>query len=148
MKSLMGLALGVMVASTGTVWAGQATEHDHAHDAGAPATAGAAQIPAALDAQGMSKMQKDMMARISAFDDQVKALGVEMNAAKTTDAKLAAVTKLLNVFIEQRTMMRTQMDAQSKMMEQMTSMHQTMQHMMAAPPAGSTTPPGTGKAPH
>ena len=71
----------------------------------------------------MSKMQQDMMARMSALDAQVKALGAEMNAATTTDAKLTAVTKLLNVLIEQRSMMRTQMDMQGKMMEQMMSMH-------------------------
>ena len=44
-----------------------------------------------------------------------------MNAAKTTDAKLTAVTKLLTVLIEQRSMMRMQMDTQGKMMEQMMS---------------------------
>jgi ribosomal protein L12E/L44/L45/RPP1/RPP2 len=86
---------------------------------------------------------------MSALDDQIKALGVEMNAAKTTDATLAAVTKLLNVFIEQRSMMRMQMDMQGKMMEQMMSMHQMMQHMMSASPAGSATQPnGNDKVPH
>ncbi len=124
MKSLIGLALGLTVASIGIgvmgfqpaalVWAGQATEHDHTHGADTPATAAAPKTPPPPDAQQLSMMQKDMMARMSVFDDRIKALGVEMNAAKTTDAKLAAVTKLLNVFIEQRSMMRMQMDSQGR----------------------------------
>ena len=81
----------------------------------------------------MSKMRQEMMARMSALDDRINALGIEMNAAKTTDEKLAAVTKLLNVFIEQRSMMRMQMDTQGKMMEQMMSMHQMMSG--GSPPA-------------
>jgi hypothetical protein len=94
-------------------------------------------------------MQQGMMARMSAFDDQIKALGTEMNAAKTTDAKLTAVTKLLNVLIEQRSMMRMQMDTQGKMMEQMMSMHQKMEHMMPASPDGSATQPhGADTNPH
>jgi hypothetical protein len=159
MKSLIGLVLGLTVASIGIgvigfqpgalVWAGQATEHDHTHGAEAPATAAAPKTPAAPDAQQMSTMQKGMMARMSALDDQIKALGVEMNAAKTTDAKLAEVTKLLNVFIEQRSMMRMQMETQGKMMEQMMSMHQMMQHMMSGSPDGSATSPhGDDRNPH
>lgn len=151
MKSLIGLVRGLTVASIGIVvigfqpaalvWAGQATEHDHTHGADTPATAAAPKTPPPPDAQQMSTMQKDMMARMSALDDQIKALGVEMNAAKTTDAKLAAVTKLLNVFIEQRSMMRMQIETQGKTMEQMISMHQMMQHMMSGSPDGSATPP-------
>ena len=143
MKSLIGTVLGLMVASIGTgligfqpkafASAGQATEHDHTHGADAPATAAAPQTPAPPDGQQMSKMRQDMMVRMSALDDQIKALGTEMNAAKTTDAKLAAVTKLLNVFIEQRSMMRMQMDMQGKMMEQMMSMHRMMPG--SSPPA-------------
>jgi ribosomal protein L12E/L44/L45/RPP1/RPP2 len=158
MKSLTGLVPALIVTSIGIgvtgfqpslVWAGQATEHDHTHGADAPATPAAPQTPAPPDGQQMSTMRQDMMARMSALDDQIKALGVEMNAAKTTDAKLAAVTKLLNVFIEQRSMMRMQMDMQGKMMEQMMSMHQMMQHMMSASPAGSATQPnGNDKVPH
>jgi hypothetical protein len=137
MKSLIRFVLGLTVVLLGTgviavqpaalVWAGQ-SEHDHAQGAGAPATAAAPQAPA-----------QDMMARMSALDDQIKALGAEMNAATTTDAKLTAVTKLLNVLLEQRSMMRMQMDMQGKMMEQMMSMHQMMQKMMSASP---------DKAPH
>jgi hypothetical protein len=159
MKSLIGLVPALIVTSIGIgvtgfqpsslVWAGQATEHDHTHGADASATPVAPQTPAPPDGQQMSKMRQDMMARMSALDDQIKALGVEMNAAKTTDAKLTAVTKLLNVFIEQRSMMRMQMDAQGKMMEQMMSMHQMMQHMMSTAPDGSAAQPGgTDRAPH
>jgi hypothetical protein len=112
-------------------WAGQATEHDHTQGAGAPATSAATQAPA-----------QDMMARMSALDDQIKALGAEMNAATTTDAKLTAVTKLLNVLLEQRSMMRMQM-------EQMMSMHQMMQRMMSGAADGTAVPPhGSDKAPH
>jgi hypothetical protein len=94
-------------------------------------------------------MRQNMMARMSALDDQITALGVEMNAAKTSDAKLTAVTKLLNVLIEQRSMMRIQMDAQGKMMEQMMSMHQMMQRMMSGAADGTAAAPhGSGKAPH
>jgi hypothetical protein len=135
MKSLIPFVLGLTVVLLGTgviavqpaalVWAGQA-EHDHAQ--GAPATPAAPQTSA-----------QDMMARMSALDDRIKALGAEMNAATTTDAKLTAVTKLLNVLLEQRSMMRMQMDMQGKMMEQMMSMHQMMQKMMSASP---------DKAPH
>lgn len=159
MKSLSRFVFGLTVASVGIgvigfqpaalVWAGQATEHDHTHNTGAPPTAAEPQTPAAPDEQKMSQMQQGMMARMSAFDDQIKALGTEMNAAKTTDAKLTAVTKLLNVFIEQRSMMRMQMDTQGKMMEQMMSMHQKMEHMMPASPDGSATQPhGADSNPH
>ena len=159
MKSLIELVPALIVASIGIgvtgfqpsslVWAGQATEHDHAQGADAPAMPVAPQTPAPPAGQQMSKMRQDMMARMSALDDQIKALGVEMNAATTTDAKLAAVTKLLNVFIEQRSMMRMQMDMQGKMMEQMMSMHQMMQHMMSSSAAGSTTQPnGDDKVPN
>jgi len=131
------------------VWAGQATEHDHTHNTGAPPTAAEPRTPAAPDEQKMSQMQQGMMAQMSAFDDQIKALGTEMNAAKTTDAKLTAVTKLLNVLIEQRSMMRMQMDEQGKMMEQMMSMHRKMEHMMPASPDGSATQPhGADTNPH
>jgi hypothetical protein len=150
MKKLIRLMLGLTVVSVGIgvvgfqpaalVWAGQATEHDHTHNTGAP-TAAEPPTPAAPDEQKMSQMQQGMMARMSAFDDRIKALGTEMNAAKTTDAKLTAVTKLLNVLIEQRSMMRMQMDKQAKMMEQMMSMHQKMEHMMPASPDGSATQP-------
>ena len=128
MKSLIGLVLGLVVASIGIgviglrpaalVWAGQATEHDHTHSSDASATPAVSQTPAPPDGLQMSKMRQDMMIRMSALDDRIKALGIEMNAAKTTDEKLAAVTKLLNVLIEQRSMMRMQMDTQGKMMEQ------------------------------
>ena len=158
MKSLTTLVLGLTLASIGIavigvqpaalVWAGQATEHDHTQGAGAPAPTTAPRAAVVPDAQQMSKMKQEMMARMSAADNQIKALGVEMNAAKTTDAKLTAVTKLLNVFIEQRSMMGMQMDMQDKMMEQMMSMHQMMQHMMSAPPGGSTAQPGADKAPY
>ncbi len=159
MKSLMRFVLGLTVVLLGIgvigvqpaalVWAGQATEHDHTQGAGAPATSAAPQTPVPPDGQQMSKMQQDMMSRMSALDDRTKALGAEMNAAKTTDAKLTAVTKLLNVLIEQRSMMRTQMDMQGKMMEQMMSMHQMMQHMMSASPDGSAAQPhGSDQAPH
>ncbi len=89
----------------------------------------------------MSKMQQEMMARMSALDDQIKVLGAEMNSAKTVDAKLAAVTKVLNILIEQRSMMRTQMESQGQMMQQMMSMHQMMQQMMSGAPAAPTTKP-------
>ena len=166
MKSLSRFVFGLTVASVGIgvigfqpavlVWAGQATEHDHTHNTGAPPTAAEPRTPAApdeqkmsTDEQKMSQMQQGMMARMSAFDDQIKALGTEMNAAKTTDAKLTAVTKLLNVLIEQRSMMRMQMDKQGKMMEQMMSMHQMMEHMMPASPDGSATQPhGADTNPH
>jgi hypothetical protein len=159
MKSLSRFVFGLTVASVGIgvigfqpaalVWAGQATEHDHTHNTGAPPTAAEPRTPAAPDEQKMSQMQQGMMARMSAFDDQIKALGTEMNAAKTTDAKLTAVTKLLNVLIEQRSMMRMQMDKQGKMMEQMMSMHQKMEHMMPASPDGSATQPhGADTNPH
>ena len=159
MKSLIGLVLSLTVASIGIgvigfqpaalVWAGQATEHDHTHGADTPATAAAPKTPAPPDAQQMSTMQKDMMARMSALDDQIKALGVEMNSAKTVDVKLDSITKVLNVLIEQRSMMRMQMDTQGKMMEQMMSMHQMMQHMMSTAPGGSATPPrGDDQKPH
>ena len=141
MKSLTRLVFRSMVTligvgaigPAGLAWAGQATEHDHTH--GAPSAATVPQAPAGQDAQQMAKMREQMMARMSAADDQIKALGAEMNAAKTTDAKLTAMTKLLNVLIEQRSMMRMQMDMQDKtMMEQMMSMHQMMQHQMPASP--------------
>ena len=159
MKSLIRFVLGLAVVSVGIgvigfqpaalVWAGQATEHDHTHNTGAPPTAAEPRTPAAPDEQKMSQMQQGMMARMSAFDDQIKALGTEMSAAKTTDAKLTAVTKLLNVLIEQRSMMRMQMDTQGKMMEQMMSMHQMMEHMMPASPDGSATQPhGADSNPH
>jgi hypothetical protein len=159
MKSLIRLVLGLAVVSVGIgvmgfqpaalAWAGQTTEHDHAHGAGVPPTVAAPQAPAAADERKMSEMQQDMMARMSAFDDQIKTLGTEMNAAKTTDAKLTAVTKLLNVLIEQRSMMRMQMDEQGKMMEQMMSMHRKMEHMMPASPDGSATQPhGADTNPH
>jgi hypothetical protein len=159
MKSLSRFVFGLTVASVGIgvigfqpaalVWAGQATEHDHTHNTGAPPTAAEPRTPAAPDEQKMSQMQQGMMARMSAFDDQIKALGTEMNAAKTTDAKLTAVTKLLNVLIEQRSMMRMQMDTQGKMMEQMMSMHQKMEHMMPTSPDGSATQPhGADTNPH
>ena len=76
------------------------------------------QTPAPPDGLRMSKMRQDMMARMSARDDRITTLGIEMNAAKTTDEKSAAVTKRLNVFIEHRSMMRMQVDTQGKMMEQ------------------------------
>jgi hypothetical protein len=136
MKSLIGLVLGLVVASIGIgviglqpaalVWAGQATEHDHTHGADAPATPAVSQPVAPPDGLQMSQMRQDMMARMSVLDDRINALGIEMNAAKTTDEKLAAVTKLLNVFIEQRSMMRMEMDTQGKMMEQMMLMHKMM----------------------
>ena len=159
MKSLSRFVFGLTVVSVGIgvigfqpaalVWAGQATEHDHTHNTGAPPTAAEPRTPAAPDEQKMSQMQQGMMARMSALDDQIKALGNEMNVAKTTEAKLTAVTKLLNVLIEQRSMMRMQMDKQGKMMEQMMSMHQMMQHMMSGSPEGSATPPhGDDKNPH
>jgi hypothetical protein len=159
MKSLSRFVFGLTVVSVGIgvigfqpaalVWAGQATEHDHTHNTGEPPTAAEPRTPAAPDEQKMSQMQQGMMARMSAFDDQIKALGTEMNAAKTTDAKLTAVTKLLNVFIEQRSMMRMLMDQQGKMMEQMMSMHQKMEHMMPASPDGSATQPhGADSNPH
>jgi hypothetical protein len=159
MKSLSRFVFGLTVVSVGIgvirfqpaalVWAGQATEHDHTHNTDAPPTAAEPRTPAAPDEQKMSQMQQGMMARMSAFDDQIKALGTEMNAARTTDAKLTAVTKLLNVLIEQRSMMRMQMDKQGKMMEQMMSMHQKMEHMMPASPDGSATPPhGADTNPH
>jgi len=151
MKSLSRFVFGLTVVSVwigvigfqpaALVWAGQATEHDHTHNTGAPPTAAEPRTPAAPDEQKMSQMQQGMMARMSAFDDQIKALGTEMNAAKTTDAKLTAVTKLLNVLIEQRSMMRMQLETQGKMMEQMMSMHQKMEHMMPASPDGSATQP-------
>ena len=150
MKSLNRLVRGLTVLMFGIgvigvqpavlAWAGQATEHDHTQGAGAPATSAAPQTPAAPDGQQTSKMQQDMMARMSALDDQIKALGAEMNAATTTDAKLTAVTKLLNVLLEQRSMMRTQMDMQGKMMEQMMSMHQMMQRMMRGAADGTAAP--------
>jgi len=159
MKSLIRFVLGLAVVSVGIgvigfqpaalVWAAQATEHDHTHNTGAPPTAAEPRTPAAPDEQKMSQMQQGMMARMSAFDDQIKALGTEMNAAKTTDAKLTAVTKLLNVLIEQRSMMQMQMDQHCKMMEQMMSMHQMMEHMMPASPDGSATQPhGADSNPH
>ncbi len=159
MKSLIQFALGLTVVSVGIgvigfqpaapVWAGQATEHDHTHSTGAPPTAAEGRTPAAPDEQKMSQMQQDMMTRMSAFDDQIKTLGTEMNTAKTTNAKLTAVTKLLNVLIEQRSMMRTQMETQRKMMEQMMSMHQKMEHMMPASPDESATKPhGADTNPH
>jgi hypothetical protein len=159
MKSLMRFVLGLTVVLLGIgiigvqpaalVWAGQATEHDHTQGAGAPPAAAGPQTPAAPDAQQMSKMRQDMMLQMSALDDQIKALGAEMNAARTTDAKLTAVTKLLNVLLEQRSMMRMQMETQSKMMEQMMSMHRMMQQMMSASPDGSTAQPhGSDQAPH
>ena len=156
MKSLIGLVLRLTVVSLGVigfqpaalVWAGQATEHDHTHGAGAPPAAAAQPTPARPDAQQMSTMRKDMMARMSALDDHIKALGVEMNSAKTVDEKLASMSKVLNVLIEQRSMMRTQMDAHGKMMEEMMSMLQMMQHMMSAAPAGSATQPHGDTNPH
>ena len=159
MKSLSRFVFGLTVVSVwigvigfqpaALVWAGQATEHDHTHNTGAPPTAAEPRTPAAPDEQKMSQMQQGMMARMSAFDDQIKALGTEMNAAKTTDAKLTAVTKLLNVLIEQRSMMRMQLETQGKMMEQMMSMHQKMEHMMPASPDGSATQPhGADTNPH
>jgi hypothetical protein len=159
MKSLSRFVFGLTVVSVGIgvigfqpaapVWAGQATEHDHTYNAGAPPTAAEPRTPAAPDEQKMSQMQQGMMARMSALDDQIKALGTEMNAATTIDAKLTAVTKLLNVFIEQRSMMRMQMDTQGKMMEQMMSMRQKMEHMMPASPDGSETQPhGADSNPH
>jgi hypothetical protein len=159
MKSLSRFGFGLTVVSVwigvigfqpaALVWAGQATEHDHTHNTGAPPTAAEPRTPAAPDEQKMSQMQQGMMARMSAFDDQIKALGTEMNAAKTTDAKLTAVTKLLNVLIEQRSMMRMQLDKQGEMMEQMMSMHQKMEHMMPASPDGSATQPhGADTNPH
>ena len=159
MKSLSRFVFGLTVVSVwigvigfqpaALVWAGQATEHDHTHNTGASPTAAEPRTPAAPDEQKMSQMQQGMLARMSAFDDQIRALGTEMNAAKTTNAKLTAVTKLLNVLIEQRSMMRMQMDTQGKMMEQMMSMHQKMEHMMPASPDGSATQPhGADTNPH
>jgi hypothetical protein len=159
MKSLSRFVFGLTVVSVGMgvigfqpaalVWAGQATEHDHTHSTGAPPTAAEPRTPAAPDEQKMSQMQQGMMARMSVLDDQIKTLGTQMNAAKTTNAKLTAVTKLLNVLIEERSMMRMQMDEQGKMMEQMMSMHQKMEHMMPASPDGSATQPhGADTNPH
>lgn len=134
MKSLIALVLGLMVMSIGIgitgfqpaaiVWAGQAIEHDHAHGTGA------------------SAKSQEMMARMSALDDQIKTLDVEMNAARTADAKLTAVTRLLNVLVEQRSLMRMHMETQGKMMEQMMmSMHQMMQRMKTAPVEAAPTAP-------
>ena len=156
MKSFVRFVLGLTIAlwgigvigfqPAGVARAGQATAHDHTGGAGAPPAAAAPQMPAAPDQQ-MSEMRQNMMARMSALDDQITALGVEMNAAKTSDAKLTAVTKLLNVLLEQRSMMRMQMDAQGKMMEQMMPMHQMMQRMMSGAADGTAAPPhGSGKA--
>jgi hypothetical protein len=144
MKSLTRFVFGSMVTLIGVgaigfqpaalAWAGQATGHDHAHDTAAPPAAAASQPPPVQDAQQMAKMREQMIARMAAADTQIKTLGAEMNAAKTTDAKLTAMTKLLNVLIEQRSMMRMQMDMQDKKtMEQMMSMHQMM--MQQSPPA-------------
>ena len=152
MKSIIGLVFGLVgMGVIGTqpaslVWAGQATEHDHTHAADAAATPAAPQTPAPpatppMSGTQMSGMSKDMMARMSALDAQFKALGAELNAATTTDAKVTAMAKLMDLFIEQRSMMRMQMEMQGKMMEQMMSMHQMMQGMMSASPGGSTTPP-------
>lgn len=145
MKSLIGVVVGIMVASFGvglvgfqpamSVWAGQGTEHDHTLGADASAPPGATQSPALPSAQDMSKMRQDMMARMSTLDSQAKGLATEMNNAKSVDAKLAAITKLLNVMVEQRSMMQMQTDMQGKMMEQMMSMHQMM--MQHAQPGAS-----------
>jgi len=154
MEALNRLVFGLGVVSVGLgvlgsqslAWAGQATEHDHTHAADAAAAPAAPQTPAPPAAPQMSGMQmsgmsKDMMARMSALDAQFKALGAELNAATTTDAKVTAMAKLMNLFIEQRSMMRMQMEMQGKMMEQMMSMHQMMQGMMSASPGGATTQP-------
>jgi hypothetical protein len=123
MKSLMTLVLGLTVASFGVglgvppatrVWAGQAAGHDHTQGT----TPDVAPFQTSTDRQKMSAMQQDMMAHMAALDDQLKTLGAEMNSAGTVDAKLDAITKALNVLIEQRSMMRMQMqmEAHSKMM--------------------------------
>ena len=148
MRSLTGIVLAAVAFGIGplafrpaaSAWAAQAvTEHDHDHDAGAPAgtTPATPQMPGRPDAAQMSKMRTDMMARMTAGDTQLKTLTAEMNAAKTTDAKVAAMTTLLNALVEQRSMMRTQMDMQGMMMDQMMSMHQMM---MQHPQPGASKP--------
>jgi len=119
-RKIIGIG-GIGLNRATLVWAGQATEHDHTHGADAPAASALSQTPAPPDGLRMSKMRQDMMARMSARDDRITTLGIEMNAAKTTDEKSAAVTKRLNVFIEHRSMMRMQVDTQGKMMGQMMS---------------------------
>jgi hypothetical protein len=88
-----------------------------------------------------------MLARMSANDDQSKALRVEMDSAKSVDAKRDSITKLQNLLIEQRSTMRMQMETQGTMLEQMMSMHQMMQHIISGSPDGSATPPQGAKNP-
>jgi hypothetical protein len=99
MKWLLGVTLVLAVVSLGA--------------AAAPQTAGPS------DAHQMPAAQQSMMARMSAADDQLAMLRTELNDATTADAKLAATTKILNVLLDERAMMRTQMDDMHKrMMEQ------------------------------
>lgn len=139
MTSRFGVLLALVAVGIGPVafrpvtvaWAAQATAHDHDHDATAPAAQAAPQTPATPDMAQMWKMRSDMMARMTAADTQLKTLVAEMNGATTTDAKLAAMTKLLNAMVEQRAMMRGQMEMQGKMMEQMMPMMMQMMHRPA-----------------
>ena len=130
--TLVALGIGPIALRPATSgWAAQDAVHDH--DTGAPAatTPGQSQAPTQPSADQMAKMRADRMSQMAAADDQLKTLMAEVNAAKTTDAKVAAMTKLLNVLVEQRSMMRGQMEMQGRMMDQM----MPMMHQMMHPPA-------------
>ena len=116
MFALLAVGMGpVAFRPAAAVWGNQAAGHEHAAGAGAP------QAPAPQAGSQMPRMRQDMMARMTAADNQLKTLVAEMNSATTTDAKVAAMTKVINLLIEQRSMMRMQMDMQGSMMEGMMS---------------------------
>ena len=137
MTTRFGILLAAVALGIGPVafrpvtsaWAAQATTQEHDH--GTAPSAGASQTPAAPDMAQMMAMRSQMMARMTAADNQLKTLAAEMNAATTADAKVASMAKLLNAMVEQRSMMRGQMEMQGRMMEQM----MPMMHQMMHPPA-------------
>ena len=103
MTSHVGILLTLVTLGIGPIalhpatsgWAAQDAVHDHNHDAGAPAatTPGQSQAPAQPSADQMAKMRADRMSKMAAADDQLKTLMAEVNAAKTTDARVTAMTQ-------------------------------------------------------
>lgn len=98
----------------------QSGQHDqHQHDQAA--------TPAASDQQ-MSKMRQEMRMRMTAMDEQLRALTSDMDKA-AGQAKVTAMAKVLTMLADQRSVMRGQM---MQMQDQM--MGHMMQHMMSAAP--------------
>lgn len=75
------------------------------------------QAGAAPGTQQMAGMQHEMMAQMAAADDQLAALRTELNAATTTEAKVAAMTKIVNALLDERSAMRAHMSDMHKTME-------------------------------